>query len=205
MKLYELPPTRSMRVRWTLQELGAPFDAVRVNLWQGEHLQPAFLAINPAGKLPALVDGDVVVTESIAIMLYLCEKYPSPPLLPSGLAERAQAYRWMLYAATELEQPLWRMARHTRIYDEAERLPAEIPLARRDFKRAAAVLEGHIQDRDHLAGDAFTAADIACAYTLDWANELDLLDEAPIARAYMERCYARPAATPRIRDARTRA
>jgi glutathione S-transferase len=76
MELYEFGPTRSIRVRWTLQELGVEFEPVTVNMLAGEHRPPEFLAINPAGKLPALVDGDLVLTESIAIVLYLAEKYP---------------------------------------------------------------------------------------------------------------------------------
>ena len=71
MKLYEFAPTRSIRVRWTLQELGVDFEAITVNLLAGEHRSPAFLKINPAGKLPVLVDGDVVLTESVVIVLYL--------------------------------------------------------------------------------------------------------------------------------------
>jgi glutathione S-transferase len=70
MKLYEFAPTRSIRVRWTLQELGVPFESVTVNMMAGEHKSPAFLKINPAGKLPVLVDGDLTLTESIAISLY---------------------------------------------------------------------------------------------------------------------------------------
>jgi len=106
MKLYEFPPTRSIRVRWTLQELGVPFEAVTVNMVKGEHKSPAFLKINPAGKLPALVDGDLLLTESIAIVLYLGEKYPDKGLVPADLAQRAELYKWLMFAATELEQPL---------------------------------------------------------------------------------------------------
>ena len=71
MKLYEFAPTRSIRARWTLQELGVDFEAVTVNLMAGEHRTPEFLAINPAGKLPVLVDDDLVLTESVAIAVYL--------------------------------------------------------------------------------------------------------------------------------------
>jgi glutathione S-transferase len=66
MKLYEFGPTRSLRARWTLQELGVDFEPVRVNLQAGEHQRPQFLRINPAGKIPVLVDGDMVLTESVA-------------------------------------------------------------------------------------------------------------------------------------------
>src|SRR5207253_802989 len=85
MKLYEFAPTRSIRVRWTLQELGAEFESVTVNMIAGEHRRPEFLKINPAGKLPVLVDGDLVLTESVAIVLYLADKYPEKGLSPVAL------------------------------------------------------------------------------------------------------------------------
>ncbi len=75
MRLFEFAPTRSIRVRWTLQELDVAFESVPVNLIAGEHRRPEFLKINPAGKLPVLVDGDLVLTESVAIVLYLADKY----------------------------------------------------------------------------------------------------------------------------------
>ena len=137
MKLYEFAPTRSIRVRWTLQELGIDFEAVPVNLLAGEHHSPAFLKLNPAGKLPVLVDGDMVLTESIAIVLYLAEKYRDKGLMPADLQQRAQLMRWLLFTTTELEQPLWRMARHTRLYPEEKRLPAELALAREDLLTVA--------------------------------------------------------------------
>jgi glutathione S-transferase len=201
MKLYEFPPTRSLRARWALQELGVPFESELVNMMEGGNQRPSFLALNPAGKLPVLVDDDLVLTESVAIVLYLAEKFPEAGLLPAGIAARADAVRWLLFTATELEQPLWRIARHTFIYAEAERLPQEVELARRDFRDMAAVLEARLAGREYVVGDGFTVADIVCAYTLDWANEVTLLETFPNARAYMERQYRRPAAALRIRDA----
>ncbi|HWO13666.1 MAG TPA: glutathione S-transferase N-terminal domain-containing protein, partial [Polyangiaceae bacterium] len=106
MKLYQFPPTRSLRAIWALRELDIPCELVTVNLLAGENRDPEFLRLNPAGKLPVLVDGDVVLTESVAIVLYLAEKYPHKGLIPTDLAERAQVYRWLLFTATELEQPL---------------------------------------------------------------------------------------------------
>src|SRR5215470_16813254 len=102
MILYEFPPTRSIRARWTLQELGVPFEAVQVNLIAGEHRRPEFLRINPAGKVPVLVDGDLVLTESVAIPVYLAEKHPERRLLPTDPRQRAQANQWLMFAATEL-------------------------------------------------------------------------------------------------------
>ncbi|WP_437672313.1 glutathione S-transferase family protein [Sorangium sp. So ce131] len=201
MKLYEFPPTRSIRVRWTLQELGVDFESVRVNLMAGEHRRPEFLKINPAGKVPVLVDGDLVLTESIAIVLYLAEKYPGKGLLPTDLEERAQVHQWLLFTTTELEQPLWRIARHTSLYPEEQRLPGDVALASQEFRDMAEVLERHMQQRQFVVGDRVTVADFVAAYTLDWANEVHLLDRSPNLVAYMNRMYSRPHAAPRITEA----
>lgn len=198
IKLYGFPPTRTIRVLWTLRELGVDFELVNVNLMTGENRRPEFLALNPAGKLPVLVDGDFVLTESVAIVLYLAEKYPDKDLLPPVGEARGQVTKWLLFAATELEQPLWRIARHTAIYPKEERLLAEVALARRDFQDMATVMEEHMRARQFLVGDAVTVADFVAAYTLDWANEVKLLDASPVLRAYMERMYTRPKAPSRI-------
>jgi glutathione S-transferase len=198
MQLYEFAPTRSIRVRWMLQELGVYFEAVTVNLRAGEHRHPDFLKINPVGKLPVLVDDDLVLTESVAIAIYLAEKYPHKGFLPVDIQQRSQVYRWLLFAATELEQPLWRIARHTMIYPEHLRLTAELSLARQDFTDMVAVMEEHMQGREFLVGNTATIADFLCAYTLDWANEVQLLDGCPQLRQYMEQMYARPNAPLRI-------
>jgi glutathione S-transferase len=200
MKLYEFGPTRSLRARWVLQELGVEFEAVTVDLTKGEHRTPQFLALNPAAKLPVLVDGDEVLTESVAIVLYLAEKYPRSNLLPGNLAERGQVQRWLLFTATELEQPLWRMARHKNLYPQEKRSPADVQLAREDFLSMVPVIDRHMRDRTYVVGDAATVADIVLAYTLDWANEEALLKDYPGLREYMERMYRRPRATRRIAD-----
>jgi glutathione S-transferase len=199
--LYEFAPTRSIRARWVLQELGVEFQSVVIDLRRGEHQSPQFLAVNPAGKVPALVDGGLVLTESVAIVLYLAERFPDRGLLPQDAGTRAQVYRWLLFTVTELEQPLWRITRHTFLYPEARRLAAEVELARDDFKRMAPVLEAHLDGRVFVAGDAVTVADFVLAYTLDWANELTLLEEFPRLRSYFERMYERPQAAPRIAQA----
>jgi glutathione S-transferase len=198
MKLYEFAPTRSIRARWTLQELGVPFEAVTVNLPAGEHKSPAFLKINPAGKVPVLVDGDLTLTESIAIVLYLGEKYADKGFMPRDLRERAELNRWLLFATTELEQPLWRIAKNTALYPEDRRLPDDVILAREDFAPMAAVLEEHMKSRQFLVGDTVTVADFVMAYTLDWGNEVQLLGGCPRLQDYVARMYARPQAAPRI-------
>ena len=198
MKLYEFAPTRSIRVRWTLQELAVDFEAIPVNMLAGENRSPTFLKINPAGKLPVLVDGDMVLTESIAIVLYLAEKYRDKGLIPTDLQQRAQLMRWLLFTTTELEQPLWRMARHTTIYPESKRLPGELALARDDFAQMANVLEDHMSGRQFVVGDTATVGDFVLAYTLDWAKMAKVLNGLPRLEAYLEEMYARPRAPMRI-------
>jgi glutathione S-transferase len=201
MKLYEFAPTRSIRARWTLQELGVEFEAASVNLLTGEHRQPEFLAINPAGKVPVLVDGDMVLSESIAIAVHLAEKYPEKGLAPTDPCARAQLMRWLLFTTTELEQPLWRITRHTRLYPEDRRLPGDVALARDEFAAMAKVLDRHMEEREFVVGDSVTVADFVLAYTLDWAQILGLLEDLPRLEGYMMRMYARPRAPLRIEDA----
>jgi glutathione S-transferase len=201
MRLYEFAPTRSIRVRWMLQELGVEFESVTVNITEGEHRRPEFLKISPVGRVPVLVDDDLILTESVAILLYLAEKYPHKGLIPTDIGQRSQVYRWLLLATAEMEQPLWRIWRHTAVYPEHLRLSAEVSLARQDFTDMVAVMENHMQERQFIVGNTVTVADFACAYTLDWANELQLLDECPQLRQYIEQMYARPNAPLRMATA----
>jgi glutathione S-transferase len=201
MKLYGFGPTRSLRALWGLRELGVDFEFIPVNLLAGEHKSPEFLRLNPAGKVPVLVDGDTVIPESAAIVLYLAEKYRERGLLPASLEARANVYRWTMFAVTELEQPLWRITKHTVVYPEEKRLPADIALAREEFLAMAAVLDSHLKGRRFIVGDNVTVADCVSAYLVDWANELRLIDDFAELRAYLDRMYARPAAPQRIAEA----
>ena len=151
--------------------------------------------------MPALVDGDLVLTESAAIVLYLAEKYPDKGLMPTTLQQRAQVYRWVLFAMTELEQPLWRIAKHTFLLPENKRLPQDVDLASEDFRAMASVLERHMQGRQFIVGDRITVADCVTAYLMDWANEQHLLDGFPSLKAYLQRMYARSTAPQRIAEA----
>ncbi|KVE79480.1 glutathione S-transferase [Burkholderia cepacia] len=202
MKLYGFAGTRSQRALWGLKELDADFEFVSVNLLQGEHKRPEFLRLNPAGKVPVLVDGDLVIPESAAIVLYLADKYPEKALLPVDPALRAQAYRWVMFAVTELEQPLWRITRHSFLYPPEKRSPADIELASEDFRTMAAILDKHLEGREFIVGDTLTVADCVTAYLIDWAGECNLVESFPQLRAYLERLYARPNAPQRIADAR---
>ena len=201
MKLYGFGPTRSLRALWGLKELGLDYEFIPVNLVAGEHRRPDFLALNPAGKVPVLVDGDLVIPESAAIVLYLAEKYPEKGLMPTSLAQRSQVYRWVMFAMTELEQPLWRITKHTFLYPEEKRLPQDVDLAREDFTAMASVLERHLKGRQFIVGDRVTVADCVTAYLMDWANEQHLLDGFPNLQAYLQRMYARSSAPQRIAEA----
>ncbi|MEM5421116.1 glutathione S-transferase family protein [Paraburkholderia ferrariae] len=202
MKLYGFAGTRSQRALWGLKEVDADFEFISVNLLAGEHKRPEYLRINPAGKVPVLIDGDRVIPESAAIVLYLADKYPEKALLPADLDERAQAYRWTLFAVTELEQPLWRITRHSFLYPPEKRSTADIELAREDFSSMAAVLERHLEGREFIVGNKLSVADCVTVYLMDWANEVQLLEGFPRLQAYLERLYARPEAPQRIAEAR---
>jgi glutathione S-transferase len=202
LKLYGFGATRSLRVLWALNELGVECEFVPVNLRHGEQLAPEFLRLNPAGKLPVLVDDAVVLTESTAIVMYLADKFPDKRLLPVDLAVRSQVYRWMMFVVTELESALWRMTRHTSLYPPEKRSATEIALAAEDFVAMAKVLDRHMIGRRYIVSEQFTAADCVTAYVMDWAVDKGLLGDLPQLRAYRTRLRARSAAAPDFAQAR---
>jgi glutathione S-transferase len=192
IKLYGSGRSRWVRPYWTLQELGVPFEAVSVSTRKGENRTPAFLAINPFGKTPVLTDGTLRLTESSAICAYLADQYPDGGLgAKAGTVERAEIDQWMSFVVSDLEQPLWRMARHRYLYPEAQRSPADIELANADFHDLAAATESVI--RDHLVGGRFSIADIAMAYALQWADGGGLLAGYPRLQSYRLHHVERPA------------
>ncbi len=201
MKLYGIPPSRAVRAMWLLNELGLDYEILPVDVLNGANKADAFLALNPAAKVPVLVDGETVLTESAAIQLYLAEKYPESGLIPENLEDRAQMYRWHFFLVTELEQPLWRISRHSLIYPEEKRIPRDIELARQECLEMIEVLEKHMHDRDFIAADRLTVADFNAAYTLDWANHNNMLGNTPRLQEYLKSMYARPAAPPTFAEA----
>jgi glutathione S-transferase len=190
--LYGNGPSRWVRPYWTLQELGLPFETKRVSVLKGENRAPEFLALNPFGKLPALTEDDFTLFESAAICTYLADGHPDKGLIPTvGTRDRALHDQWVSFAISELEQPLWRITRHTFAYPEAKRSPADIALAREDFHKTASTFEPLV--KGVLVGDHFTVADIMVTYALKWADMFGMLREHPGLTAYMERHTARPA------------
>ncbi len=193
IKLYTFGPTRGARCLWTLRELDVEFESIEVNLPAGEHRSEAFLAINPMGRVPALVDGDFVMTESIAICSWLADRHPDKGLIPTaGSAARAVHDRWLSFCATELDAPLWRIRRNTVLLPEPRRVMDDIPLASSDFQQAASVFERWLADRPFVVDEGFTVVDIVMTHTLFWSNWSGLLEGLPALQTYMKRHLERP-------------
>lgn len=119
-KLYGSVGSRWVKPYWTLKELGVPFEAIPTSITRGDTIKPEFLAINPYGKIPAFVDGDIRLFESSAICTYLADKHADKGLIPKeGTPERAQYNQWVSTITTELEQPIWTMTKYAFMYSEA--------------------------------------------------------------------------------------
>lgn len=193
LKVYGCPKTRSLRATWALEEAGADYEYVRVDLAQGEGHKPGYLAINPSGKVPALVDGNLVLTESAAIVTYIGEKFSASRLVPTDSRQRAVYFQWMAFTVTELEQPLSTLAKHRFILPEHLRLPAIEPTALWEFAKAAKVLYRHLQGREYVAADHFTGADIMVGHTLGWARNNQIPLGSEVLDGYADRILSRPA------------
>lgn len=192
IKLYHSPRSRSVRVRWLLEELGLPYELV-----QRAYKPPAlpFAQDSPMGKFPALEDGPVVMIESGAIVEYLLEQYGAGRLGPrAGEPGRAAFLQWLHFAEATLLPPVLEILRHTLLKPEAERIAAVVTDGRARTGRTLDVLEGELGDKSYLLGDEFTAADIMMAYGLQWAQQFGLLEARPKLAAYLQRLLARPAA-----------
>jgi glutathione S-transferase len=193
MKLYYVPMTRSNRPRWMLEELGVPYELVRLDPRKGETRTPEYLRINPVGKVPALVDGDVTMFESAAICAYLGDEFPEKKLAPAiGTKERALYYQWLFFGMTTLEAPVALHARHTTGLAAEERVAAVAESAKADVERALAAPEAVLKDREYLLG-SFSAADVIVGGTLLWAAVQKLLGGHPALEAYVNRLKGRPA------------
>ena len=167
--LYGLPRSRSLRVSWMLEELGLDWHYHYVNFQAGEQRSEEFLALNPCGKVPALKDGDLVLSESAAICLYLAEKY-GPQFLPTpGSDQAALHHRWVSFTTCELEQALWSMGKHRFALPEKLRVPEMLETATWEFNKAAAIAEQWVPEEGYLLGEQFTVADILLCHTLNWA------------------------------------
>jgi len=194
LRLYGFPRTRTLRALWTLEEAEADYAFVRVDFFTGQHAAPPYSAMNPMGKVPTLVDGDLVVTESAAICTYVADRHPASGLAPEPrTAERARFDQWCFFVATELEQPLWTMAKHRFVLPEDKRVPAIMETAAWEFARAMPVLEAGLGGGDFLLGDRLTVPDILAAHTLSWAIGSGVEIGSAAVDAYARRLLERPA------------
>ncbi len=164
---------RTFRAHWALAELGLDYDTQPIGSRTGETQTPVFLTLNPKGKIPVLVDGDLVLTESAAIVGYLYARYGSNA--PRSLIESARYDEWLSYILMELDaHTLYVMRRHgdlAHLYGEA---PAAIAAARAGFVRQALVVDAQLARSPYLLGPVFSAADLLLTTCLDWAHAYDV-------------------------------
>jgi glutathione S-transferase len=199
LSYYYTPLGSSTRVTWALEEVGVPYEKHRLQLKQGDQKKPEFLAINPNGKVPALIDGDVKLFESLAILLWLGEKYGEDKRLwpKAGTPERADAYVWTSWASVELMPNLREYLLHgtdvpfarppeKRVRDIAE-------AARAHFDAHMKVLDGRLAGREYLLGSDFTLVDVATAMSIVMASNMAGLQGPSGVAAWAARCQARPA------------
>jgi glutathione S-transferase len=184
----------ALKVRATLAELGVEYRYVVVDLAAGEQRSPAFLALNPHGKVPVLVDGDFVLPESDAILWYLAESFPAARLLPASPRDRARTLEWCAFNATALYPAYYDLYFHSVGPSPAKRVAAIADLARDRLARSLAVLEQRLSSGEYLAG-TYSIADIATASVVRSIKErLPTAYDGPAAiERWLARVTARPA------------
>ncbi len=193
MKLYHSSRTRSGRARWALEELGVEHELGRISFQSGDHKKPEYLAIHPHGSVPALVDGDLTLTESSAIVLHLADKYSDKHLAPAlGTNERAAYYRWIVYIPATVDPVLETITMQVMFLPADKRSPAVLEAAKGKWENIAKILEAAVDGRTYIVGDSFTAADIIFGSALGWAQVLRVLDGHPKLEAYLKNMQARP-------------
>lgn len=198
MKLYYVPKTRSTRPRWMLEELGVPYELIRLDPSKGETRSDEHTERHPLQHVPVLETRDGSIFESAAIVLHLADLYPQKRLLGApGTQARAQAYQWLFFAMTELEPPCieFLMLKKAGKHDE----PGGTAV-REKFSLVIRPLERRFSSSEHLVGDDFSAADVVVGSVLVWANAMGLVVDAPNVTAYLERIKARPAFRAAVKD-----
>ena len=196
MKLYHSAQSRSVRPKWLLEEIGAPYETVSLNLQAQDQKKPEYLKLNPNGAVPTLVDGDLVLFESAAICQYLADKFPDKHLAPAvGTPARGQYYQWIHFAMSGLEPPAVMIFLHTAMKPEAERIPSLVTEARTQLGAALKVVDAALAGREYILGKEFTAADVMVGSTLNWCQMMGMIDGSVAnVQAYLGRLAARPAA-----------
>ena len=188
LTLYTNPHSRGGMVRWMLEECGADYDTVAV-AFGAEIKAPAYRAINPLGKVPALAHGDTVLTETLAIITWLAEHYPDKALIPeAGSDARGEYYRWLCFA---LHLEYAAVDRWRGVENNAEQRKA---IGYGDFDTAFAALQERLRGREYLIGDRFSALDLYYSGLLAWLiHRVQVLPADAVYLDYMQRHLARPA------------
>jgi glutathione S-transferase len=186
--LYHAAPSRSSIVHWMLEEIGEPYDIHLLSLKREENRQPAYLGVNPMGKVPALKHGDAIITEAAAICLYLADAFPKAGLsVPIGDPRRGPFLKWLFFGPSVIEPAIM-----DRAYKRAEEAPRSA-LGYGDFDTAMDVAAKAVEPGPYLLGETFTAADVVIGSTLRWGTMFKLIPERPEFLAYTARLTERPA------------
>ena len=191
--IYRMALTRAGRCLWAAEELGIDYTHVATNMFAGEHKSPEFLAINPNGKLPAMVDGDLTLFESMAINLYLAAQYGQGGLACADAKEVALAEQWSVWVMTACETPLLHALLHAMGIMGFEQDAGKVKEKREEMDAQIAVLNGALEGKQYLLGDRFTVADLNVSGVFQWGQAAQM-DWAPYTNvaAWIERCFGRP-------------
>jgi glutathione S-transferase len=184
--LYTNPMSRGQIARWALEEVGAPYEAVILD-YASTMKGADYLAVNPMGKVPAIVHDGQVVTECAAICAYLAEAFPEAGLAPRP-EERADYYRWLFFAAGPVEQAVTNNALGVKTDDKTSRMAGY-----GSYDAVVDVLEQVVGKSDYICGAHFTAADIYVGAQVDWGVSFGTLPTRPAFEAYAARLRERPA------------
>jgi len=195
LKIYGITESRAFRPLWLVHELGLEYEQVPLD-YRGDALKtPGYLALNPNGRIPTLVDGDLVLWESMAITLYLARRYAGGSgLWPATVEGEGLAWQWSFWVMTEVEHPLLSVLMHRRVLPEDKRDPARVSRGLGILKGPFGVLDRALAGRDYLVGETFTVADLNVAAVLSWCKPARIrLHDYPNLEAWLDRCLARPA------------
>ena len=184
--LYHWPHSRSAGVRMLLEELDADYELQLVDIQAGEQRAPAYLAVNPMGKVPVIRHGDAVVTEQVAVYLYLADLYPEAGLAPPiGDALRGPYLRWTAFYGSSFEPAMVDRA--------AKREPPPRSMSPYgDVDSVLKTVEERLSSAPYVAGERCTAADVLWGAALDWMTGFKVMEATPAVRAYVDRVMARP-------------
>jgi glutathione S-transferase len=193
LRIYGVARTRAFRALWVAEELGIPYEHRPVEIGDAGARMPEFLALNPNGRLPVIVDGDFVLPESLAITLYLAKKYSLGKLYPRELKDEARVWQWSFWAIAEVDRGVNIWSLHAVRLPVAERNSALRGEALKVIASPFKVLDAAVETAPYLLGGDFTIADLNVAAVISRAAEMDLTPW-PNLRAWLMRCLDRPAA-----------